>query len=83
MSDGSGGKKGVAAGFQKGGQYRKQVYNNSATGLEVFAVGCEALTGFTLDCGQPHLAEKHSRVIDEIINHVRVNFGKGFYSLSQ
>ena len=77
MSDGGGGKNGVGAGFQKGGQDRKQAYNNSATGSEVFPGSCAESKGLTLDCGQPHHAESYSRAIEGIINHVRVNFRGG------
>ena len=77
MSDGGGGKKGGGAGFQKGGQYQKQAYNNTTTGSEVFTGSCAELKGLALDCGQPHHAESYSRAIDGIINHVRVNFREG------
>ena len=77
MSEGGGGKKVGGAGFQKGGQYRKQTYSNNTSGAEVFAGSCAELKGLTLDCGQPHHAESYSRAIDAIINHVRVNFREG------
>ena len=77
MSDDGGGKKGGGAGFQKGGQYRKQAYSNSATGSEIFAGSCAELMGLTLDCGQPHHAESYSRAVDGIVNHGSVNFREG------
>ena len=62
MSDGGGGKKGGGAGFQKGGQYRKQAYSSNTPRPEVFAGSCAELKGLTLDCGQPtmlnHTAEQ-------------------------
>jgi len=79
MSDGGGGKKVGGAGYQKGGQYRKQAYNNNATGAEVFAGSCAKLKGSILDCGQPHHAESHSKSLEAITNHVRVNFREGVY----
>ena len=79
MSEGGGGKKVGGAGYQKGGQYRKQAYNNYATGTEVFAGSCADLKGSTLDCGQPHHAELHSKSLESITNHVRVNFREGVY----
>ena len=42
-----------------------------------FTGSCAELKGLTLYCGQPHSAESYSRVIDGIVNHVRVNFREG------
>ena len=79
MSEGGGGKKVGGAGFQKGGQYRKQAYSNNTSGAEVFGGSCAELKGFTLDCGQPHHAESYSKAMEAIINHVRVNFKEGVF----
>ena len=65
--------------IKKGAKYRKQMYNNYATGTEVFAGSCAELKGSILDCGQPHHAELHSKSLESITNHVRVNFREGVY----
>ena len=61
------------------GMPRKPAFpqKNNAAATKKFAGRCDELEGHIFDCGQPKHADLYNTTMEEVINHIRLNFKEG------